>query len=177
MAKRNKRKPPKSQPSDATGLPSSGDTGPDTEAQRKGALYPVDPTTGAERKFREHILERMARPRGRKDALITRRQCAAGMALLDKYERTMLSSATSWTRDYVDTSPALGDVNVARLVAQSRFEKVHDIVPSESRPIVFQVVCKGRAIKGDITSSAREAAMLIGLLRAGLEAVAGKLSI
>ena len=166
---RRKRKP--------LALPPSGDTGPNTEAQRAGAQYSVDPSTGACRQFREHVLGRMARPRGRHPALISRRQCAAGMALLDKYEGTMLSAATSWTRDYVDASPIPGDVNVARLVAQTRFEKINAIVPLESRPVVFQVVCEGRAIKGGITSSDKEAALLIGLLRDGLEAVALELSI
>ena len=158
-------------------LPPSGDTGPDTEAQRVGAQYQFDPATGAKRKFREHVLGRMARQRGNKLAMITGRQCAAGMALLEKYERTMLSAATAWTRDYVDASPIPGDVNVARLVAQARFEKINAIVPRESRPVVFQVVCEGRAIKGGITNSDKEAAMLLGMLRDGLEAVAKELSI
>ena len=141
-----------------------------------GALYQVDSETGARRKFREHVLQRMARPRGHKLALVTRRQCAAGMALLEKYERTQLSSPPAWSRDFVDAGPIPGDVNVARLEARERFEKVHAIVPMESRPVVFQVVCEGRSI-GDITGSMSEARMLIGLLRDGLEAVATELSI
>lgn len=158
-------------------LPPSGDIGPDTEAQRDGAIYPVDTKTGARRKFREHVLDRLARRRGNKRALITKRQCAAGLALLEKYERTMLSPPPAWTRDFVDASPIPGDVNVARLVAQTRFERIHDVVPMPSRPVVFQVVCEGRSIRPGITTSALEAAMLIGLLREGLEAVAVEFSI
>ncbi len=169
MAKYKKKKP--------SVLPPSGDTGPDTEAQRLGAEYPVDPTTGARRKFRLHVLLRMVKEEGRWPALISARQCAAGLALLKKYDLTKLSAPPAWTRDYVDASPKPGDVNVAKLVAQARFERINDIVPSESRPVVFQVVCEDRAIRGDITDSSVEAAMLLGLLRNGLDAVAMELSI
>ncbi len=157
-------------------LPPSGDTGPDTEAQREGAEYSVDPDTGARRRFKTHILERMARSWGGHDALITVRQCRAGLKLLEKYELTKLSAPPAWTRDYVDASPKPGDVNIEKLLAEARYQKIENIVPHESRPVVFWVVIQRRAI-GQITRSCQEARMLIGLLRDGLNAVAVKFSI
>ena len=74
MAKR-KRKPY---------LRPSGDTGPDTAAQRAGAVYPIDVEINGQqfvRKRREHILVKMMRPNRRRPPMISARQCAAGLKL------------------------------------------------------------------------------------------------
>lgn len=166
MAKR-KRKPPS--------LPPHGDIGPDTKAQWDGAkLLPRREPNGQafRRKDRRHIVEIMAEGNRRRPAILSRRQSAAGMALVDLYDATRRSSSPPWTRVVVDSSPRPDDATVNQLQAQWELAHAVKAIPRHCLWIV-QAVCRdNQSLRPGITSNVDRAKSYQPILREGLDALA-----
>ncbi len=170
MAKKRKR---------VTLLP-QGDTGPDTPAQRAGAvILEVQEGGGAvfRRKRHDNHLIKMATGNGKRAAIITMRQAAAGMKLEEAWNATERSPGPAWTRVFVDCTPRPGDVDTAKLEAAGAYADLRMVIPRDCRRVVEAVCCAGYSIKPGLTNDTRRAGTLKYQLRRGLDILARELKI
>ena len=117
------------------------DTGPDTPAQRHGAVYevPKDAPPGYKRKGRQHPLEAMAE-RG----LISGVLRDKGLRALELYERTQLSPG--WLQERVDKSADPSAVAVMMVAAAFDYAEAVRDIPDIARPTFNKVVENGQSI-------------------------------
>ena len=167
--KKPKKQPPRRQQPD---VPTQGDIGPDTPAQRRGAQIIELPVGGGkvQRKRRSHLLDRMHR---RGD--LTRRQVAAGIEYLNRWEATWRTPPPAWTRDHVDKSPRPGDVSVASLEAKGHFLELSQWVERDARWIVNAVVLQEAPIRPTLTDNYEKGERIKARLREQLNRLAAAL--
>ncbi len=161
-------------------LPPSGDTGPDTAAQRAGAVYITDVEANGQqflRKRHEHILDKMARGNRRRSAMISDRQCAAGLKLHARYCETMRSPPSAFTRPYVDCAPNPAMVVLHQCEAVERLARLTRHIPRGMESIVFAVCCEGRSIRPGVTRDALEADSLCAQLQVALDILGNELGL
>ena len=165
---RRKRKTPS--------LPPYGDTGPDTEAQRAGTrIIRRTEANGQvlQRRDRRHIIEIMAQGTRRRPAMISARQSASGMKLVDTYEATELSGSPAWTKVQVDSTPRPDDATISKIHAQWELAQARKAIPRQCLAVV-QAVCRDNvSIRPGLTKSPSRAKELLAVLREGLDAAAG----
>ena len=149
--------------------PIQGDTGPDTPAQRTGAVLVKETENGVTTQYlrRDHMVTQML-----KGGHLTARQAAAGIELADRWDDTMRSPDPSWTRIFVDSSPKPGDVNVAQLEAKARWQELSAHIPREARGVTVCVCCYNLAIRPHFTSNTRMVPILRHRLQNALDRVA-----
>ncbi len=161
-------------------LPQQGDTGPDTAAQRAGAVI-LNITEGGgavfRRKRRDDHLILMATGNGKRTAIITMRQAEAGIKLEEAWNATETSPGPAWTRVYVDCTPRPGDVNTHKLEASRVYADLRMVIPRDCRNVVEAVCCAGYSIKPGLTNDTRRAGTLKYQLRRGLDILARELRI
>ena len=161
-------------------MPKQGDTGPDTPAQRAGAVVLEVQDGGGPvfcRKRRDNHLIKMATPNGKRCAIITMRQAAAGIKLEEAWNNTELSPGPAWTRVYVDCTPRPGDVDTNKLEASRAYSDLRMLIPKDCRHVVEAVCCAGYSIKPGLTNDTRRSATLKYRLRRGLGVLARELKI
>ena len=161
-------------------LPPSGDTGPDTAAQRAGAVYPIDTEVNGQqflRKRREHILDKMMRSNRKRPAMISARQCAAGLKLHERYLGTMRGPPSAFTRPYVDCAPNPAMVVLHQCEAVERYERLTSHIPRGMGKIVFAVCCEGRSIRPGVTRDKMEADSLCAQLQVALDVLGNELGL
>ncbi len=161
-------------------LPPSGDTGPDTAAQRAGAVFITDIEINGQqfvRKRREHILDKMARGNRKRPAMISARQCASGLELNKRYCETMRSPPSAFTRPYVDCAPNAALVVLHQCEAIERYERLTRHIPRGMGKIVFAVCCEGRSIRPGVTRDKMRANRLCAQLRAALDILGNELGL
>lgn len=128
---------PRRRPSRPSQL-AQGDTGPDTAAQRAGAVVlELQEDNGAvfRRKRRDHALEIIQR---RGD--ISARQMAAGLVLYAAAADTMRSPESAFSRVYVDASPQPDNVAIMQAERVGRLAAITQHIPRGCWPIV-EAVC------------------------------------
>ncbi len=160
--------------------PPQGDPGPDTAAQREGAvILAVQEGGGAVflRKRRDNHLLRMATGNGKRSAILTMRQAEAGMKLEEAWNATETSPGPAWTRVYVDCTPRPGDVSTHKLEAVGVYANLRMAIPRDCRKVVEAVCCAGLSIKPGLTNDTRRAGTLKYQLRRGLDILARELKI
>ncbi len=161
-------------------LPPSGDTGPDTPAQRAGAAYITDIEINGQqflRKRREHILDKMARGNRKRSAMISARQCASGLELNKRYCETMRSPPSAFIRPYVDCAPNPALVVLHQLEAVERLVRLTRHIPHGMEPIVFAVCCEGRSIRPGVTRDRMRADSLCAQLQVALDILGNELGL
>ena len=164
---RRKRKP--------HALPPQGDIGPDTPAQRAGAvILNVIEDSGAvfRRKRKDHPLEVMVVA-----GKISARQCAAGLKLHEAYCRTEMGPDSAFTRDFVDTSPNPSAVALAQTESITRFIAIFRHVPPAMKPVVWHVAINGKPLRAGFSRSGKEASGHCAQLQVALDLVANHLGI
>jgi hypothetical protein len=145
----------------------TSDTGPDTSAQKFGAIYkaPEGGRPGDKRKTKQHPLERMA-----SHGAITDQQKEAGIAVLNLYERALPSGGG--LSEFVERSMDCGAVAALTCEAGMRYAKAVRFVSSGPMTAVFShVVLDGLPLiqfKGCRTSHA-ERQRKTRLLRVALD--------
>lgn len=157
--------------------PPQGDPGPDTAAQRQGAVI-LEVIEGGQkwrRKRRDHILDIMARGTRRRPAMISRRQAAAGMELVDRFEATMTAPSPAWTRIFVDSSPRPGDVSVADLEAKARLAELTVLIPRHCKAVTYAICRDNHSIRPGFTNSPDRAQIWLKRLREALDILADHL--
>ncbi len=167
MPRRNKRKPPL--------LPPQGDVGPNTAAQRKGAvILRVTEDSGAvfRRKRRDHALEIMA-----KSGKLSERQCAAGLKLHALYCATEMGPDAAFTRVYVDTSPNPAAVALAQTEKITRFIALFRHVPQALKGPVWHVAIKGHQLRAGYSRDGKDASMHQAQLQVALDILANFLGV
>ena len=165
MAKR-KRKPI---------LPPQGDTGPNTAAQRAGAvILNVTEDSGAvfRRKRRDHALEIMA-----STGKISDRQCAAGLRLHELWCRTEMTGDAPFTKCYVDNSPNPSAVVAAQIERVAAFTALSKHIPAALRGPVEHVAIRGRLLRSGYSRDSKAASMHCAQLQVALDILANHLGI
>lgn len=161
-------------------MPKQGDTGPDTLAQRVGAVILETQEGGGAvflRKRQDNHLLKMATPNGKRGAIINMRQAAAGMRLEELWNKTEFSPGPAWTRVYVDCTPKPGDVDTSKLEASGAYSDLRMVIPKDCRHVVEAVCCAGWSIRPGLTNDWRRATTLTYQLRRGLGVLARELKI
>jgi len=156
-------------------LPPQGDTGPDTPAQREGAvILNVTEDSGAvfRRKRRDHPLEVLAA-----NIKISARQCAAGLKLHEAYCKTQMGPDSAFTREFVDTSPDPAAVALAQTERIARFTALFRHVPAAMKGVVWHVALNGKQLRAGFSRDSKEAASHCAQLQVALDLVANHIGI
>ena len=163
-------------------LPPHGDIGPDTPAQRAGAVYLVDVLPSGQkiqRKRRLHALEIMAASEHqngkRKKAEISARQCAAGLRLHDLWCLTEMTGDAPFTKVYVDTSPNPSAVVAAQIERVAAFTALSRHIPTVLRGPVEHVAIKSRQLRDGYSRDGKDASEHCAQLQAALDILADHL--
>lgn len=171
-----KRKPGKRAQSDPSDQPEQkGDLGPDTPAAMDGAtIHEIarDGRSPVRRKFRDHLLEKMARPRkydGKHvDPLITDRQKRAGLEIHDAWCETELRPEQ--TGVYVDVVPDFDAITLRAVERIVAFSDISKHIPKASWGVVYQVCIAQVPVYHGVTTAQGEERL--AYLRSGLDVVA-----
>lgn len=157
-----------------------GDIGPETEAALAGCIVRTVSEPGktpTRRKYRDHLLEHMARPRQyrgeTKPPQITGRQRDAGIALHDAWCETERRPAQSGV--VVDVTPDWDGIILQQVERTWAYSRVSALIPRECRDVVAMVVHQQIPVGHD--AGPRTAEMRLELLRIGLTAVADGLGL
>lgn len=159
---------------------SLGDVGPETPAAMAGAEVRTHQDEGkapVRRKFRDHLLENMARPRKYKDEmkppLISGRQKDAGIRLFEAWCNTIRSPAQSYI--YVQSTPDWGEVALGSVKRIWELQDVSKFIPDECRDVVLCVCVQQIPVYHGAT--AQQGRDRLDMLKAGLDAIADGLGI
>ena len=158
-----------------TTLPPQGDIGPNTPAQRKGAvILNVTEDSGAvfRRKRRDHALEIMAA-----SGKLSERQCAAGLRLHTLWCRTEMTGDAPFTKAYVDTSPNPSAVVAAQIERVAAFIAVARHIPAALRGPVEHVALKGKLLRDGYSRDGKDASMHQVQLQVALDILANFLGV
>lgn len=153
--------------------PVQGDIGPDTKAQRKGAVvtyFREDNGLEYRRRRRDHALEIM-----RSAATISARQCAAGLKLHELWCITEMTGDAPFTKVYVDTSPNPAAVAVAQAERLAAFVALSKHIPAALRGPVDHVAIKGRQLRDGYSRDSKDASSHAAQLQVGLDILANEL--
>ncbi len=160
--------------------PSVGDLGPDGPAAVAGTTVHEIARQGrspVRRRFRDHLLEIMAKPRVYKSTtsppLITGRQRDAGIELYKAWCETGRSPEK--TGVYVDNTPDWAAIALQQIERKVAWAAVSALIPDDCRDVVLNVVVRQFPIYHNAT--AQEGRVRLETLRRGLDSVASGLRV
>ena len=155
--------------------PPQGDTGPDTAAQRRGAIiinFREDNGTVYRRKRRDHALEIYLRA-----GKLSARQAAAGMELLERHCMTELSAESAFSRIHVDSSPDPARVALVQAQRLTAFAELSKHIPRGCRGPVEHVCIRGRVLSDGYSRDEKDESSHLAILAVALDILANVLRI
>ena len=159
--------------------PPQGDIGPDTAAQRAGAvILTIREDNGAafRRKRRDHALDIMYAA-----GKLTDRQHKAGMILFDAHCETQLSPASAFTKEPVDSTPDFSALILRAAERSAKFGRLYYAIPAAMRgPVSHVAVCglqlmAGNEVKPPYSADWRAEQSHRAMLQVGLDILANGL--
>ena len=154
----------------------TGDVGPETEAAMAGAtIEPLEREgrSTVRRKYRDHLLETLAKPRTYRGAVcppqITARQRNAGIILFEAWCATETTPEKGGV--YVDASPDWAAVILGRIERTWAFANISRGIPGDCEDVVKRAVLM-QIHPHEGTTSPSEARRAMDRLRRGLDALA-----